>query len=156
MKLSNLKPRTGAIKKRKRVGRGPGSGTGTTAGRGSNGQNARTGAKFPIGFEGGQMPLTRSLPKRGFNNIFRIEQQVVNIGDIDKKASGLTTIDPQFMKTSGLIATARRPVKILGNGAISIPLTIRAHAFSSSALDKIQKANGKAEVIAFAAGAVKA
>lgn len=148
MKLNELAPAKGGIKKAKRVGRGPGSGNGTTAGRGSNGQNARSGAKFPLTDEGGQMPLTRSLPKRGFRNIFRREFQIVHISDLDRKASGQSAMDPENMRTLGLIASIRNPVKILGDGELSIPLTVRAHAFSQSAKEKIEKANGKAELIA--------
>lgn len=145
--LSELKPKAGAIRKSMRRGRGPGSGSGTTGGRGNNGNNARSGARRPIGFEGGQLPLTRSLPKRGFHNLFRSEYQVINLGDIDKKAAGQSKVDPDAMVGLGLIKNASQPVKILGDGTLSIPLTIKAHAFSASALEKIKNANGKSEVI---------
>jgi len=130
-----------------RRGRGPGSGSGTTGGRGYNGNNARSGARRPIGFEGGQMPLTRSLPKRGFHNLFRSEYQVVNLGDIDKKAAGQSKMDPEAMAGLGLIKNSAAPVKVLGEGTLSLPVTIKAHAFSASALEKIKTAGGKAEVI---------
>lgn len=147
MKLSELKPKAGSIKTKKRLGRGPGSGWGTTGGKGYNGDRARTGGGVRSGFAGGQMPIIRALPKRGFYNFFRVEYQVVNIGDIDKKVSGQTTLDPEKMKALGLVGRADQPIKILGEGQISFPLTLRAHAFSASAKEKIQKANGKIEVI---------
>ena len=135
------------MKKRKRIGRGPGSGNGTTAGMGNNGSNARAGAQYKIGFEGGQMPLTRKLPKRGFTNIYKVEYQVVNLSDIDRKATGNQMLDPVSMKTLRLIANDSKRVKVLGDGTLSVPVTIKAHAFSASALEKIKQANGKAEVI---------
>jgi len=153
--LSELKPKAGAIQQKMRRGRGPGSGSGTTGGRGYNGNNARSGARRPIGFEGGQMPLTRSLPKRGFHNLFRTEVQIVNLSEIDRKASGQSAMDPAAMARLGLIENAERPVKILGDGSLSIPVTIKAHAFSASALEKIKAANGKAEVIESAKGKPK-
>lgn len=156
MKLNQIKPKKGAIKKGWRLGRGPGSGNGTTAGHGNNGQNARAGAHFTIAFEGGQMPLTRSQPKRGFHNIFRIEHQIVNLSEIDRKAAGQSTMDPAKMYSLGLIADPEKPVKILGEGKLSIPVTIQAHAFSASAKEKIIKANGKPEVIPKVKGAAKA
>lgn len=147
MKLNELKPKKGSIKKRKRLGRGPGSGNGTTAGKGNNGQKARSGAKIPISFEGGQMPLTRSLPKRGFRNIFKKEYQVVNVGDIDRKAAGQSTMNPEKMYEVGLVSNKRKYIKVLGNGEISVPVTVRAHSFSVSAKEKIAKADGSIEII---------
>jgi len=147
VKLSELKPNKGAIKTKKRLGRGPGSGWGTTGGKGYNGDRARTGGGVRAGFAGGQMPIVRALPKRGFFNLFRVGYQVVNLGDIDKRVSGQTTLDPEKLESLGLVNHTRLPIKILGEGQISFPVTIKAHAFSASAMEKIQKANGKAEVI---------
>lgn len=155
-KLSQLKPNAGAVQDKKRKGRGPGTGNGTTGGRGSNGYKSRRGSKTPLGFEGGQMPLSRSLPKRGFYNLFRKEYETVKIGTLDKKAAGLTTMDPEQMAKLNLISNKDQMVKVLGDGELSIPLTIHAHAFSASALEKIEKANGKAEVISSKKGTDKA
>ncbi len=148
MNLNEVRPPKGATKNKKRKGRGPGSGNGTTAGKGSNGQNARSGRSVRPGFEGGQMPLTRSLPKRGFTNHFRVEYQVVNVKDVDKKATGQGVMDPEQMFKLGLISSKNKKVKILGEGGISVPVTVQAHSFSASAKEKIEKANGKAEVLA--------
>jgi len=146
MRLNQLKPPAGAWRKPKRVGRGPGSGHGKTAGRGSNGQRSRSGAKSRAWFEGGQTPLYRRLPKRGFNNPFKIRLQVVNLGDISEK--GLEgTITAETLKEAGLIRSVRRPVKVLGDGPLRRPLHIVAAAFSRSAIEKIEQAGGKAEVV---------
>lgn len=142
--LHDLSPAPGSRKNRKRVGRGPGSGTGKTAGRGQKGQKARSGASIPAGFEGGQMPLHRRIPKRGFTNIFRTEYQVVNVRDLDGLEGDVT---PETLKESGLIGSTRKRVKILGEGEISSALQVSAHAFSRSAREKIESAGGSATVI---------
>lgn len=144
MKLDELKPSPGARKKTKRVGRGPGSGSGKTASKGHKGQKARSGGVKGPGFEGGQMPLQRRLPKRGFTNIFRKEYAVVNLRDLAEMTG---TITPETMKENGLVKNMKAGVKVLGVGELKTALTIRAHKFSKSALDKIQAAGGKAEVI---------
>jgi large subunit ribosomal protein L15 len=143
MILSTLKPADGSRKSTKRRGRGVGSGNGTTAGRGYNGQKSRTGSKHYSWFEGGQMPLQRRVPKRGFSNArFRQEFQIVNLKDINSLEE--TEITAEVLKRNGLIKKADMPVKILGVGDIEKSLTITADAFSSSAKDKIEKAGGKA------------
>ena len=144
MKLEELKPSKGARKKSKRVGRGPGSGSGKTAGKGHKGQKARSGGVKGPGFEGGQMPLQRRLPKRGFTNIFRKEYAVVNLGDLSDLSG---TITPEKLVEQGIVRHAKAGIKILGVGELKSALTIRAHKFSKSAIDKIQAAGGKAEVI---------
>jgi len=146
MRLEDLKPAEGATKKSKRVGRGPGSGSGKTAGKGHKGQKARSGGVKGAGFEGGQMPLQRRIPKRGFTNIFRKEFSVVNLTDLEK-FSGADTVTPELLMRNGLIKDMKSGVKILGMGKLKSKLTVRAHKFSKSALDKIQAAGGKAEVI---------
>ena len=145
IKLSNLKVKHGARKNRKRIGRGIGSGTGKTAGKGAKGQKARSGAMPHPWFEGGQMPLQRRLPKRGFTNIFKKEYQVVNLSQF-AKVEGDKPVTPEIMKAKGLV---RKPgdIKVLGVGELLKPLTIHAQKFSASALTKIEKAGGKAIVI---------
>ncbi len=143
--LQDLRPAFGATRDRKRVGRGPGSGHGKTAGRGEKGQKSRTGYRHQRGFEGGQMPLHRRVPKRGFTNIFRIEYDVVNLGDLDRFESG-AKVTPELLATHRL-AHGRRPVKILGDGAIGKPLEVSAHKFSANAQAKIEAAGGRCEVI---------
>ena len=145
MDLDSLKPADGSTKARKRVGRGPGSGMGKTSTRGHKGYLARSGAKRKRGFEGGQMPLNRRLPKFGFTNIFRKEVQIVNLGDLGRCQAG--EISPETLKEAGLIRTVEAPVKILGNGEISQAYTVKAAAFSKSAVKKLEAAGGKAEVI---------
>ncbi|HEY6012161.1 MAG TPA: 50S ribosomal protein L15 [Nitrospirota bacterium] len=145
MRLEELKPAAGATKKSKRVGRGPGSGSGKTAGKGHKGQKARSGGVKGAGFEGGQMPLQRRIPKRGFTNIFRKEYAVVNLKDIAE--SGMDTVTPETLMEKGLIKDMKTGVKVLGTGDIKTKLTVRAHKFSKSAVEKIQAAGGKAEVI---------
>lgn len=146
MRLEELKPARGSRKKADRVGRGPGSGNGKTAGKGHKGQKARSGGVKGPGFEGGQMPLQRRLPKRGFTNIFRKEYSVVNLADLEKMA-GSDPITPEALKQKGLIKDLKNGVKVLGMGELKTKLTVRAHKFSKSALEKIQAAGGKAEVI---------
>lgn len=145
MELHTLKPPTGAKKTRRRVGRGSGSGLGKTSGRGHKGAGARSGFKHKRGHEGGQMPLHRRLPKRGFTNIFRVEFQVVNLNSLNKLQAGDVT--GESLKKAGLIAKKSVPYKILGNGAVDKAFTVKAHAFSKAAKEKIEAAGGKTEVI---------
>jgi large subunit ribosomal protein L15 len=146
MRLEELKPAAGATKKSKRVGRGVGSGSGKTAGKGHKGQKARSGGVKGAGFEGGQMPLQRRIPKRGFTNIFRKEYSIVNLQDLETMA-GNDPITPEVLMQKGLIKDMKTGVKVLGNGELKAKLTVRAHKFSKSAVEKIQAAGGKAEVI---------
>ncbi|HEY7410174.1 MAG TPA: 50S ribosomal protein L15 [Vicinamibacteria bacterium] len=145
MGLENLKPARGSVRERKRVGRGPGSGLGKTSGRGEKGQKSRSGYAHKVGFEGGQMPLHRRVPKRGFTNIFRKEFAVVNLGRLDAFEAG-TIVTPELLREHGLIK-ARLPLKVLGKGALTKPLTVRAHRFSAGAQQAITQAGGTAEVI---------
>ncbi len=146
MRLNELKPAEGATKKVKRVGRGPGSGSGKTSSKGHKGQKARSGGVKGAGFEGGQMPLQRRIPKRGFTNIFRQEYAIVNVADLEK-ISGTDPVTPETLVQNGLIKNAKSGVKILGMGEVKSNRTVRAHKFSKSAVEKIQAAVGKAEVI---------
>jgi large subunit ribosomal protein L15 len=147
MKLHELKPAEGSKHTRKRVGRGIGSGNGKTAGRGHKGQNARSGGGVRLGFEGGQTPLFRRLPKRGFNNaVFATEYAEVNVSKLNKFEAG-TVVTPELLKEAGIVKNLRDGVKILGNGEITVALTVQAQAFSKSAIEKIEAAGGKAEVI---------
>ena len=146
MKLYELSPAAGSVKDVKRIGRGHGSGNGKTAGKGHMGQNARSGGGVRPGFEGGQMPMTRRIPKRGFNNIFATKYSVVNVSDLDQFVDG-TVVDADLLKASGLIKKTNDGVKILGNGELTKNLTVKAAAFSASAKEKIEKAGGKAEVM---------
>jgi large subunit ribosomal protein L15 len=145
LSLAHLKAAKGSRKKMKRVGRGPGSGHGKTATAGNKGQLSRSGRKQYIGFEGGQMPLQRRLPKRGFTNIFRKEYAIINVGSLATLEGEIT---PERLVREGIIKDMKNGLKILGDGEVSKPLVVRAHRFSRSALDKIQKAGGRAEVIA--------
>lgn len=147
MKLHELSPAEGSTHVSKRVGRGAGSGNGKTAGKGHKGQKARSGGGVRIGFEGGQMPLQRRIPKRGFVNIFATRYCVVNVSDLNEKFEENATVDIQALKEAGLVKKEFDGVKILGNGEISKKLTIKAAAFSESAKAKIEKAGGKAEVM---------
>ncbi|HYB20437.1 MAG TPA: 50S ribosomal protein L15 [Thermodesulfobacteriota bacterium] len=146
MRLSELKPPEGAKKKRKRIGRGEGSGHGGTSTKGHKGYKARSGGKRSPGYEGGQMPLQRRLPKRGFKNPFRKEWVIVNLRDLAEFPEG-TVVDVEKLKASGFVKKAGWGVKILGEGEVTRPLTVRAHGFSLSARKKIEAAGGKAEVI---------
>lgn len=146
MKLHELRPAKGAVKNRKRIGRGTGSGTGTTAGRGSNGQNSRSGGGVRPGFEGGQMPLFRRIPKRGFKNRNKVEWTIVNIETLNAFENG-TEITPALLIETGIIKKTNDGVKILGNGELNKKLNIKANKFTKSALEKIEAAGGKAEVI---------
>lgn len=147
MKLHELKPSEGSKHTRKRLGRGIGSGTGKTAGKGHKGQNARSGGGVRLGFEGGQTPLFRRLPKRGFNNsIFATELAEVNVAKLNKFEAG-TVVTPELLLEAKIIKSVKDGVKILGNGEITVGLTVQAKAFSKSAIEKIEAAGGKAEVI---------
>jgi len=146
MKLHELKPAEGSRKAPKRVGRGIASGNGKTAGRGHKGQNARSGGGVRPGFEGGQNPLYRRLPKRGFNNRFRKEYAIVNIEDLNRFEAG-TEVTPELLMAQGIVKNPRAGIKILGNGEIKVGLTVKANKFSQSAVEKIQAAGGKTEVI---------
>lgn len=149
--LSNLKPAKGSNKKNKRIGRGEGSGHGGTATRGENGQRSRSGAKFKVWFEGGQMPLQRRIPKRGFNSPFRVEYQVVNIGNLQKLVDDKKVVDGIINAISlyknGLISKANAPFKILGNGELKSKLNVEAHKFSASAKEKIESVGGTTKEI---------
>ena len=146
MKIHELTPAPDSNKAVKRIGRGHGSGNGKTAGKGHKGQNARSGGGVRIGFEGGQMPLARRIPKRGFNNIFATKYSVVNVSDLNKFKDG-TVVDTELLVASGLVKKVNDGVKILGNGELTAKLTVKAAKFSQSAIEKIEKAGGKAEVM---------
>ncbi len=145
MKLSDLSPSQGSTRKRKRVGRGPGSGHGKTSCKGHKGQNSRSGGGTRVGFEGGQMPMQRRLPKRGFTNIFRKEYALVKLEALNQISESAVT--PELMLEKRIIRDSKDGVKILGEGDIKKPLTVKAHAFSASAREKIIKAGGSAEII---------
>ena len=147
MDLSNLKPPKGATHAKKRVGRGQGSGNGKTAGRGHKGAKSRSGFKFKRWFEGGQMPLHRRVPKRGFHNPFRVEYEVVNLDTLGLKFDAGTEVTPELLREHGLVGRSGG-VKILARGDIAKKLTIRAHKFSGKAAEKIAAAGGTAEVLA--------
>ena len=147
MDLSNLKPAEGSKHSKKRVGRGHGTGQGVQAGRGHKGAQSRSGYSFKRGFEGGQMPLHRRIPKRGFHNLFRTEYAVVNLDTLAERFDAGTTVTPELLVERGLISNARRPVKVLARGDISKKLTIQAHKFSGKAAEKIVAAGGAAEVL---------
>jgi len=145
MNLSNLHAPRKATEKRKRVGRGMGSGMGKTSTRGHKGQRSRSGSRIMRGFEGGQMPLHRRLPKRGFTNIFKTEYEVVNL---ERLASlGESEITPELLRKAGVVSSRKSLVKVLGQGELTSAITVRAHKFSKSAQEKIEKAGGKVEVV---------
>jgi len=146
MKIEELGPRPGAKKPKKRVGRGDGSGHGKTSCRGENGQGSRAGGTKGPGFEGGQMPLMRRIPKRGFTNIFRKEYTEVNLRDLSR-IEGADTIGPDLLFDEGVLKKLGAGIKILGHGDIKRPVTVQAHKFSKGAQQKIEAAGGKAEVI---------
>lgn len=147
MKLHELRPAKGAVKDRKRKGRGTGSGLGKTAGRGANGQNARSGGGVRPGFEGGQMPLYRRLPKRGFTNIFAKVYNEINVDRLNAFENG-TVITPELLKETGVIKKIEKDgIKILGTGNLEKSLTVQAQKFTKSATEKIEAAGGKAEVM---------
>ena len=150
MALNNLRPPRGAKHAKRRVGRGPGSGHGKTASRGHKGAKSRSGFRFKRGFEGGQMPLHRRVPKRGFRNPFRVEYAVVNLDTIVDVFDAGSSVTPELLRERGLVRKSRAPIKVLGRGDVTKPLTVHAHKFSGSAAEKIAAAGGKAEVIATA------
>ena len=146
LKLGEIRNSRGATKQRKRLGRGSGSGQGAQAGKGHKGQKARTGGSVRLGFEGGQMPLYRRQPKRGFTNIFRTEYAVINVGDLAD--AGISEISLETLKKAGALKTPLTHLKILGTGELKKALKIKAHAVSESAKAKIEKAGGTIEIVA--------
>ena len=147
MKLNELTPNAGAFHDRKRVGRGPGSGLGKTSGKGHKGQNARSGGGVRPGFEGGQLPLFRRLPKRGFSNAqFKTRYAVINLIDLEKFDNG-AVVTPELLKEMGIIKQGLDGIKVLGKGTLTKKITVKANAFSASAIQAIEKIGGKAEVI---------
>jgi large subunit ribosomal protein L15 len=144
--LNNLKPAKGAVRGRKRVGRGPGSGLGKTSGRGEKGQKSRSGYSRKLGFEGGQMPLHRRVPKRGFHNPFRKEFAEVNIGRLEGFEAG-AIVTPELLVEQGIVRRLRDGVKILGGGSLTKALTVKAHRFSAGSKQAIEKLGGKTELI---------
>ena len=146
MKLHELRAVPGATRAPKRKGRGTGTGNGTTAGRGMNGQKSRSGGGVRLGFEGGQMPLYRRIPKRGFTNIWGTEYTVLNVSDLNRFEAGIT-VTPETLKEAGLAKQVKDGIKILGGGDLEKGLTVQANKFSKTAVEKIEAAGGKAEVI---------
>jgi large subunit ribosomal protein L15 len=147
MKLHELSPSPGSRKNRKRLGRGVGTGQGKTAGKGNKGFKCRSGGKVRVGFEGGQMPIHRRLPKRGFTNIFRKEYEIVNISDLERFKDLEQIIDESIWRSSRILKGKNREIKILGNGQIDFPISIKVHKASKSAVNKIESAGGKVEII---------
>ncbi len=143
--LHDLSPKAGSHRDRKRKGRGPGSGNGKTAGRGQKGQKARSGGSVHPMFEGGQMPLHRRIPKRGFTNPNRVEYQIVNVHSLERFEAGDVTV--QTLHEAGLISSLRKPVKVLGQGELETALSVEAHAFSKGAKEKIEAAGGSASLV---------
>ncbi len=147
MKLHTLYQPEGAVKERNRVGRGVGSGNGKTSGKGHKGQNARTGGGVRPGFEGGQLPLFRRLPKRGFSNApFKVEYATINVSDLEKFEDG-AVVTPELLKEMGIVKKQLDGIKVLGNGELTKKITVKANRFSKTAVEKIEKIGGKAEVI---------
>ena len=147
MKLHELRPSEGAFKTSKRLGRGTGSGLGKTSGKGHKGQNARSGGGVRPGFEGGQLPLFRRLPKRGFSNaMFKVEYATINVSDLEKFEDG-AVVTPELLKEMGILKKQLAGVKVLGNGELTKKLTVKANKFSATAVEKIEAIGGKAEVI---------
>lgn len=146
MKLHELKPNAGSNKNRKRLGRGTATGQGKTAGKGQGGQNSRSGGGVRPGFEGGQFPIYRRLPKRGFTNIFAKKFAIVNIEELNRFEDN-TEVTPEMLKEAGVIKKLEDGIKILGNGELNKKLTVKAHKFSKSAIEKIEATGGKVEVI---------
>ncbi|HOC44735.1 MAG TPA: 50S ribosomal protein L15 [Thermoanaerobaculales bacterium] len=147
MELHDLKPAPGATRKSRRVGRGPGSGSGKTAGKGHKGQKSRSGYSRRFGFEGGQMPLVRRLPKRGFTNNFRVEFQVVNLRDLERAFGDGDVVSPESLVEKGLLRKGAKPVKILGSGELTKKLAVKAHKFSTTAQSSIERVGGSCEVV---------
>jgi large subunit ribosomal protein L15 len=148
MDLSKLRPAPGSTHAKKRVGRGPGSGLGKTAGRGNKGAKSRAGFKVKRGFEGGQMPLHRRVPKRGFTNTFRKEYAVVNLDQLDARFVAGATVTPDSLREAGLVRSRHAPIKVLGRGEVTKALTVQAHKFSGKAAEKLAASGGKAEALA--------
>jgi large subunit ribosomal protein L15 len=148
MALNNLRPPRGAKHAKKRIGRGQGSGSGKTAGRGHKGAKSRSGFKFKRGFEGGQMPLHRRVPKRGFHNPFRVAYEVVNLDTLNLKFDAGATVTPELLREKGLVPRGGARVKILARGEVGKALTVRAHKFSGKAAEKIAAAGGATEQLA--------
>ena len=148
MALNNLRPPKGATHAKKRVGRGPGSGSGKTAARGNKGAQSRSGFRFKRGFEGGQMPLHRRVPKRGFHNPFRVEYAVVNLDTLSEVFDAGSDVTPEALRERGLVSDRTAKIKVLGRGDLDKKLTVRAHKFSGSASQKIAAAGGVADVLA--------
>jgi large subunit ribosomal protein L15 len=146
MRLNDLSPSIGSKKKKKRIGRGPGSGHGGTSCKGDKGQKARSGASIRPGFEGGQMPLHRRIPKRGFCNIFKKEYEVINIKDL-QRFEGTSQIDIETLKKSGLIKSERNLIKLLGDGEVTFPLNIKVHRATRAAVEKVESSGGKVEFL---------
>ncbi|MCX5888967.1 MAG: 50S ribosomal protein L15 [Deltaproteobacteria bacterium] len=146
MRLSELQPSPGSKHKKKRVGRGPGSGWGKTAGRGHKGQNSRAGGPKGPGFEGGQMPLTRRIPKRGFTNIFRQAWTIVNLRDLKRFAAD-SVVDEAALKEAGLVGVKTQRIKLLAQGEVTVPLTVKVQAVSAQARERIEAAGGRVEVL---------
>ncbi|HVQ42486.1 MAG TPA: 50S ribosomal protein L15 [Vicinamibacterales bacterium] len=147
MSLNNLRPPKGAKHAKRRVGRGPGSGHGKTASRGHKGAKSRSGHRFKRGFEGGQMPLHRRVPKRGFHNPFRVEYAVVNLDTLAEVFEAGSSVTPELLRERGLVRKAKSKIKVLGRGDITKKLTVQAHKFSGKAAEKIAAAGGSAEVL---------
>ena len=147
MGLENLKPPHGSTHAKKRIGRGHGSGQGTQAGRGHKGAQSRSGYSFKRGFEGGQMPLHRRVPKRGFHNLFRVEYAVVNLDALAEQFEAGTVVTPELMREKGLVRGKRLQIKVLARGDVSKALTVKAHKFSGKAAEKLAAAGGAAEVL---------
>ena len=147
LSLNNLRPAKGSTHKKKRLGRGPGTGLGKTAGRGHKGQKSRSGYSSKVGFEGGQMPLHRRLPKRGFTNIFKKQWIEVSLEALDRSFDANTEITPEVMHHRGIIKKAKHDIVVLGNGEVSKSLKVSAHRFTKSAREKIEKAGGAVTVI---------
>ncbi|WP_312647820.1 50S ribosomal protein L15 [Aminipila sp.] len=146
MKLHELRAAEGSTKNRKRRGRGTATGQGKSGGRGMNGQNSRSGGGVRLGFEGGQMPLYRRIPKRGFTNIWRTEYTILNVDDLNRFEAG-TVVTPELLEEVGLVKQVKAGIKILGEGTLEKGVTVKAHKFSKAAIEKIESAGGKAEVI---------
>ena len=147
MKLHEMKPAKGSRKERNRVGRGMASGNGKTSGRGHDGQNSRSGGGVRLGFEGGQLPLFQRLPKRGFTNINRKEYAIVNLETLNNRFDEGTEVTPELLIETGIVSNEKSGIKILGNGTLEKKITVRAHKFSASAKEAIEKAGGQVEVV---------
>jgi large subunit ribosomal protein L15 len=147
MNLSDLAPAPGATKGRKRLGRGTGSGHGKTSGRGHKGRGSRSGGNTPPGYEGGQMPLQRRLPKHGFRNPFRQEFSIVNLGQLEEHFDAGTVVDAEALRAKGLVRGLKRPIKILADGTLTKSLTVKASKFSAAAIQRLQATGGTAEVV---------